>query len=302
MGGGTLRAGAAITIPSGLPFNLSGVNGDFTLDTQSFAVTAANAISGSGGMIKTGAGTLTLSAANAYSGATTVTAGTLLVNGSLANTSAVTVAAGGVLGGSGSLAATLAGAGLVSPGNSPGILTAPQVDPSAGTGYAFEFTGTGSPAYGSPTASINDVLRLTDTATPFTTSLTGTNVIDVYFDVTTLGNGDTFRGGFYTDLGADFLASIADATYAYWVRGSGTGNDRSFNGQGYFSLANFDPGLSVTLSTVAEAANFGDGTINGQVSQFVIVPEPGTMLLCGIAAVAGLALTRRGGSASPMPR
>jgi fibronectin-binding autotransporter adhesin len=294
MGGGTLRAGAAITIPSGLPFNLSGVNGDFTLDTQSFAVTAANAISGSGGMIKTGTGTLTLSAANTYSGASTVTAGTLLVNGSLANTSAVTVAAGGVLGGSGSLAATLAGAGLVSPGNSPGILTAPQVDPSAGTGYAFEFTGTGSPAYGSPTASINDVLRLTDTTTPFTTSLTGTNVIDVYFDVTTLGNGDTFRGGFYTDNGSDFLESIEDATYAYWVRGNGSGADRSFNGQGYYSLASFDSGLSVTLSTVPETANFGSGDVNGQVTQFVVVPEPGTLALASLGLAAAIRACRRG--------
>lgn len=236
-----------------------------------------------------------LTGANTYTGGTTISAGTLLVNGSLANTSAVTVAAGGVLGGSGSLGAALAGAGLISPGNSPGILTAPAVDPSAGTGFAFEFTGPGSPAYGSPTASINDVLRLTDPTTPFALALTGTNVIDVYFDVTTLTNGDVFRGGFYTDLGADFLPSIADATYAYWVRGDGAGSDRSFGGQSFYSLASFNSGFSVTLSTVAESANFGSGPIDGQVTQFVIVPEPGLLAAAGVAILAfGLIRRRRG--------
>jgi fibronectin-binding autotransporter adhesin len=253
----------------------------------------AGGINGAGftlGLVKEDAGIWTIAGTSSHTGPTTVTAGTLLVNGSLANTSAVTVQAG-VLGGSGSLGAPLAGAGLVSPGNSPGILTAPAVSPSAGTGYAFEFTSPGSPAYGSRTASINDVLRLTDLATPFTTALTSANVIDIYFDVATLTNGDTFRGGFYTDLGADFLSSIAAADYAYWVRGDGFGGDRSFGGQSYYSLASFTPGFSVTLSTVAESADFGSGTIDGQVLQLVIVPEPGSLALAGLA-LATLAAAR----------
>lgn len=72
------------------------------------------------------------------------------------------------------------------------------------------------------------------------------------------------------------------------MKGNGSGTARTFNGQGYYSLAGFDPTLSMTLSTVAEAANFGSGTISGQVTQFAVVPEPGTFALGGMAALAGL--------------
>ncbi|WP_171026147.1 autotransporter domain-containing protein [Mesorhizobium comanense] len=65
------------------------------------------------GLTKSGAGTLTLSGNNAYTGTTNVTGGTLLVDGSLGNvmwgpivlgTSTVAVASGGSLGGAGSIA------------------------------------------------------------------------------------------------------------------------------------------------------------------------------------------------------
>jgi hypothetical protein len=77
------------------------------------------------------------------------------------------------------------------------------------------------------------------------------------------------------------------------VTGNGSGTDTTFNGQGYYSLATFDPSLSVTLSTVAEAADFGGGTINGQVTQFAVVPEPGTFALASLAAVTAVGLVAR---------
>jgi autotransporter-associated beta strand protein len=74
------------------------------------------------GLTKTGAGTMTLSAANAYTGATTVSAGKLNVTGTL-TTSAITVASGATLGGSGSIG-TASVAGKIAPGNTTGTLTA----------------------------------------------------------------------------------------------------------------------------------------------------------------------------------
>jgi autotransporter-associated beta strand protein len=74
---------------------------------------------------KIGAGTLVLTAANTYSGATAITAGTLLVNGSIAN-SAVTVNSGGTLAGTGTVGAiTINGGGTFAPGplGTPGTMT-----------------------------------------------------------------------------------------------------------------------------------------------------------------------------------
>jgi len=65
-------------------------------------------------------GTLTLAAANTYTGSTTVAGGWLQVNGSVAAGSAVTVGAGGVLGGSGVIngPATVQNGGTLTPGSS----------------------------------------------------------------------------------------------------------------------------------------------------------------------------------------
>ena len=83
-GGGTLRADAAFSSP--LPMTLTGTGGNANVNTNSFAVTLSGLLSGTGGLIKSGAGTLTLSAANGYNGRTTVTAGTIELGPAAQNT------------------------------------------------------------------------------------------------------------------------------------------------------------------------------------------------------------------------
>ena len=95
------------------------------VDTGANTVTFASALASNntGGLTKTGNGTLVLSGANAYTGTTTVGQGTLLVNGSLA-TSQLTVSNGATLGGGGTVGAvSILSGGTISPGNSPGTLT-----------------------------------------------------------------------------------------------------------------------------------------------------------------------------------
>lgn len=63
-----------------------------------------NPISGTGGLVFNGTGTVTLTGTNSYTGTTNVNAGTLLVNGNnSASTGAITVASGSTLGGTGTL-------------------------------------------------------------------------------------------------------------------------------------------------------------------------------------------------------
>jgi fibronectin-binding autotransporter adhesin len=114
--GTTLQAAAnGLSLANAMVFN-----GTDTVDTQTNALTLSGALSGSGGLTKIGAGMLTLTGTNTYSGATSVNAGTLFVNGSTAN-SAVTVNSGATLARIGTVGpTTINSGGIFAPGTSPG--------------------------------------------------------------------------------------------------------------------------------------------------------------------------------------
>jgi autotransporter-associated beta strand protein len=245
----------------------------------------SGAVSGSGGVALSGS-RLEMSGTSSYTGGTWVHSGALVVNGSIANSSGATVNAGGSLAGSG-LVAAIAGSGSIDPGNSPGILTAPSVNPTGGLDFNFEFTQLGSPTWGTATASGNDVLRLQSATTPLTASLTSGNAINVYLDVASLGVGDTFRGGFFTDRDADFLASIANASFNYFL--AAEGGTVSYGGNAYDAYAG---PYTFDWSTVAETAAFSGGSETGYVSRFTVVPEPGGVGLVAVAAVGVLVAAR----------
>jgi fibronectin-binding autotransporter adhesin len=91
--GTTLQAAA-----NGLALaNAMTLNGTDTVDTQSNALTLVGTLSGSGSLIKIGAGTLVLTGANTYTGTTTISAGTLqLGNGGTSGSIAGNVVNNGV--------------------------------------------------------------------------------------------------------------------------------------------------------------------------------------------------------------
>jgi autotransporter-associated beta strand protein/T5SS/PEP-CTERM-associated repeat protein len=123
LGTGALTTlGSVVDYASGVTIaNAIVVNSNTTqLSVTSGSATQAGVISELGGprpLEKIGAGTLVLTAANTYSGPTTVNAGALVVNGSIAN-SAVTVNAGALLAGTGTVGATtIASGGMFGPGS-----------------------------------------------------------------------------------------------------------------------------------------------------------------------------------------
>ncbi|NER64969.1 hypothetical protein G3436_15215 [Pseudomonas sp. MAFF212427] len=108
LGSGTLTAANGTTLDSNQAVSLGnaiGLLGQLRIGGSN-ALTLDGDISGNGGLLKAGAGTLTLGGGNTLSGATTVSGGSLIVNGSLASNT-VTVNSGATVGGTGSLGGTL---------------------------------------------------------------------------------------------------------------------------------------------------------------------------------------------------
>ena len=103
----------------------------------------SGAISGTGNLVKDGAGTLSLTGNNSYTGLTAVIGGQLSVNGAFA--SQLAIGSSGTLRGTGTLNGPLVVAGRLAPGNSPGTLTvAGPVTFASGSTFQTDIDGTGT--------------------------------------------------------------------------------------------------------------------------------------------------------------
>ncbi|HEX9471819.1 MAG TPA: autotransporter domain-containing protein, partial [Bradyrhizobium sp.] len=207
-GGLVLRGGAIVN------GTLSSSFGRF--DLQSGMVSAA--LAGTVALVKSGAGTVTLSGINTYTGATTVNGGTLEVDGSIANSSRVTVNAGG----------TLTGTGVVDPPHTVTIASGGNFAPGSGTpGTSMTISGnlaflSGALYLVQLDASTSSFASVTGTAalggaTVNASFALGTNVAKRYTILETTGGvSGTFGAVVSTNLPANFATSLSyDATHAY---------------------------------------------------------------------------------------
>ena len=144
-GGTTVSAGTLQVGNGGTSGSLGSgavTNNAAMIFNRSDDTTVANVISGTGSVVKSGAGNMTLSAISTYSGTTRVAGGGIIINGSIAN-SAVTVQSGAFLGGSGTVGSLTVEGGTVSPGNSPGTLNINgDIDWLGGGSYNWQIVAT----------------------------------------------------------------------------------------------------------------------------------------------------------------
>ena len=243
-----------------------------------------------------GSGTLNISGNSSTFTDAITTADTvkLVVNNTLG--AGVNVGSGSLLSGSGKVGA-ITGAGTVGPGNSPGILTATSVNPTAGTDFKFEFTAL-SPTYTSATASGNDLLHLT-AASPFAGgTFTSGNIISIYLNSASItnsllaGTNTTFSGGFFVDGTYGLAAALNPASFAYYttMAALGTGSAVNYGGTDYY-LLNSEIAAKTTLSNTAVAsAAFSTGTVAGTILTFNAVPEPSAQSLLAFGMVALVAV------------
>ena len=223
--GGTLAIGGnsdtvgVVTLASGSITGSTGVLTGSSYEVQSGSISAI--LGGTGAnLTKSTAGSVTLSGANIYTGATTVDAGTLVINGdnSLA-TGAVTVNANGTLAGSGTVGGATTVFGALNPGNSPGTLTFTNSLTLDGTSITnLEITGIAANQFdiisgnGSNTLLLGGTLALDNTGYFGNATLGDT--------ITIFNNWGTRSGTFSTITGLDLGGGLTWDTSNLYTAGS----------------------------------------------------------------------------------
>jgi autotransporter-associated beta strand protein len=203
------------------------------------SVSTAAGITGTGGLVKSGSGSLTLTGTNTYTGITQVAGGTLLVDGSITR-STVIVNSGATLGGSGGSIGNggnqlyVDDGGTLAPGASAGVLTINGSATIAGT-YAYEFAGAGG-------GTNTDLLQVGGTLTLSGAELSLTNL-------GTYAVGDKFTLISYVTLFGEFTGYTDDEEFTFGGGSWRINYDDSFPG-----LNGGTGPLFVTVTAVPEVS------------------------------------------------
>lgn len=220
---------------------------------------------GGGGLRKSGAGTLELTAANStYEEPTVVSSGTLIVNGNLTGGGTVTVAAGATFGGTGTISGNTTISGIHSPGDGigPQNFGGDLTYSGASSAFAWELglnpddTGTlvnGGSAY--------DKVHVTG-------NLLGSNDGDATFRIL-LGGGD-FSAAFWT-------------VSRSW--------DNIFTASNDFDLNDVFGGFS--FADGIDPSGYGLFSFSGSTLQWSAIPEPGNAAMTGCFFLSAVLIRRR---------
>ena len=238
--------------------NLQG--GGAVINSDGYQLATSQVFTGTGGITKNGAGTLTLSSTSSFTGATTVAGGTLVISGNISTSSLTTVNSGATLSGSGTVGAAVIN-GTLAVGNSPGQMDFTNtVDLNGIT--VMEIDGTS----GAGVAGGHDFINLTGAGAAGVLTYGGTLTLDI---------GTAFGVGSYTWNLFDF-ASETDtlATISLADQYAGSLLDGDLNG----------------IWDLTSGGNSWQFTESTGVLGLTVIPEPSAALLGGLGV---LALLRR---------
>ncbi|MGI9177577.1 MAG: LamG-like jellyroll fold domain-containing protein [Pirellulales bacterium] len=319
--GGVLRP-----LASGTAF-LGGVTqalvrtGGCIIDTNGFDVTVSQPLlhdpilggTADGGIVKRGAGTLTLSGSSSYSGPTTVNAGRLTINGSLAGSTVVN--SGGIVSGTGTLRTVLVfRGGMLAPGIAATTGTmwlGGNLTLAAGSALSIELAASTAAVVGDSVAATGDVAisgGVLDLALPADLApawlasqqfVSGRSLAGAFARIggMDLGGGRRLAvtytassarvtvaaaGDINIDGSIDMLDTAAFVSGGLFGVGSGGTWDRGdFNGDGLVDL--LDASVFLT-SGMFNRGSYAEPTLS--MSSVVAVPEPAAATLLAAAVVA----------------
>lgn len=167
------EAAAAGVLTFGSGHKISGT-GTVTFNHTGSAAFSAS-LTGGVSVSKSGSGTTTLGGTQSYTGSTFVSQGTLIVNANIASSLLTTASGNGAVGGTGTVGALkITSGGVLSPGNSPGTLSAGNTTWESGGNYHWEINNvSGTEGINWDYLAVSGTLDLStiSSVTPFTIKL-----------------------------------------------------------------------------------------------------------------------------------